>query len=79
MTLLRCENLTVRRGARAILDGVSARFEGGGLVAVIGANGAGKSTLLAALAGSRGGASPAAAPSCPRTRAPNGRSRSSGW
>ena len=51
MTILAAENLTVRRGGRAILDGVSARFEGGGLVAVIGANGAGKSTLLAVLAG----------------------------
>lgn len=51
MTTLAAENLTVRRGGRAILDDVSARFEGGGLVAVIGANGAGKSTLLAVLAG----------------------------
>ena len=51
MTVLAAENLTVRRGGRAILDGVSARFESGALIAVIGANGAGKSTLLAAVAG----------------------------
>lgn len=49
--LLEVSNLTVVRGARAILDNASARFDGPALVAVIGPNGAGKSTLLSALAG----------------------------
>jgi iron complex transport system ATP-binding protein len=48
--MLSTTDLVVRRGGRAILDGVSASF-GGGLTAVIGPNGAGKSTLLMALAG----------------------------
>lgn len=51
MTVLAAEGLVVRRGGRTILDRVSARFQTGGLVAVVGPNGAGKSTLLAALAG----------------------------
>jgi iron complex transport system ATP-binding protein len=48
--MLSTTDLVVRRGGRAILDGVSASFSGG-LTAVIGPNGAGKSTLLMALAG----------------------------
>ncbi len=51
MTRLVAEQVSVRRDGRAIVDAVSATFEGGAFVAVIGANGAGKSTLLAALAG----------------------------
>jgi iron complex transport system ATP-binding protein len=51
MTRLEAVDLTVHRGGRTILDGVSLVFEGGGFVAVIGPNGAGKSTLLSRLAG----------------------------
>jgi iron complex transport system ATP-binding protein len=51
MSRLACEALTVRRGGRAIVDGVSAALEPGTFTALVGANGSGKSTLLAALAG----------------------------
>jgi iron complex transport system ATP-binding protein len=51
VTELAATGLTVKRGKRAILDGVALRAQAGECVAVIGANGAGKSTLLAALAG----------------------------
>ena len=51
MTTLLAREVTVRRAGRAIVDGVSAKLDGGMFVALIGANGAGKSTLLSCLAG----------------------------
>ncbi len=43
--------LTLRRGARALLDGVGVDVPVGATVAIVGPNGAGKSTLLRVLAG----------------------------
>ena len=51
MSGLACSGIVVRRGGRAILDGIDAAFAPGRLTAVIGPNGAGKSTLLAVAAG----------------------------
>lgn len=51
MTRLTAQGLTVRRGERAIVDGVSVDIAGGAFVALVGPNGAGKSTLLSVLAG----------------------------
>ena len=51
MSRLVAETLTIRRAGHAIVDAVSAAFQPGMFVALVGANGAGKSTLLAALAG----------------------------
>ena len=51
MTTLAARNITVRRGAKTILDDVSLSAAQGDFIALIGANGAGKSTLLGALAG----------------------------
>lgn len=44
-------NLTVSRGGRPVLAGVSFAVAAGGALAVVGPNGAGKSTLLRAVAG----------------------------
>ncbi|HEX8189331.1 MAG TPA: heme ABC transporter ATP-binding protein [Pyrinomonadaceae bacterium] len=48
--MLEARDITFRVGDRALLDGVSVRFEPGRLHLVIGPNGAGKSTLIKVLA-----------------------------
>jgi heme exporter protein A len=48
---LRIENLSGRRGERAILAGLSLRVEDGQALLLTGPNGAGKTTLLRAIAG----------------------------
>jgi len=53
MSALKAENISVRLGGRTILEGLSASFAAGQVIAIIGANGAGKSTFLACLAGLR--------------------------
>lgn len=45
------ENLEMRYGSRVLYSALSARFEGGQLIAVRGPSGSGKSTLLANVAG----------------------------
>jgi ABC-2 type transport system ATP-binding protein len=50
-TLLRVEGMSVRRGGRAILDGVSFTARAAEILGVIGPNGAGKTTLFEAIAG----------------------------
>ncbi|WP_312782154.1 ABC transporter ATP-binding protein [Brevundimonas sp.] len=53
MSLLSAENLSVRLGDKAVLNGVNAAFAPGLVTAVVGPNGAGKSTLLDCLAALR--------------------------
>lgn len=48
---LAAENLTVTRGGRVVVDGLSAALAPGRITAIVGPNGAGKSSLLLALAG----------------------------
>ncbi|WP_052460911.1 ABC transporter ATP-binding protein [Microbacterium gorillae] len=49
--IIRVRDLTVRRGARPVLDRVSLDVPRGSFTAIVGGNGAGKTTLLQAIAG----------------------------
>jgi iron complex transport system ATP-binding protein len=49
--MLAAENLTVMRGGRAVVDGLTAALAPGKITAIVGPNGAGKSSALLALAG----------------------------
>jgi ABC-2 type transport system ATP-binding protein len=49
--LLRAEGISVRRGGRLLLDGVSFAAAPAAILGIIGPNGAGKTTLFAAVAG----------------------------
>ena len=51
MTAIELENLTLARGGRTILSGVSASIGEGEFIGVFGPNGAGKTTLLHAILG----------------------------
>ena len=48
---LSADNLSVRYGAKSVIDGISFEVAGGSLVSVVGQNGCGKTTLLKAVAG----------------------------
>jgi heme exporter protein A len=49
--LLQADNLTVERGARAVVAGLSFKAEAGKALLVVGPNGAGKTTLIRTIAG----------------------------
>lgn len=51
--LLQLDNVVVRYGGVAAVDGVSFELEPGSIYGLVGPNGSGKSTLLAAVAGTR--------------------------
>ena len=53
MSTLHAQDITLSFGDRKVLDGVTADFARGPVIAIVGPNGAGKSTLLSCLAGLR--------------------------
>lgn len=75
MSLLKIENLTVRRGGKVTLHPASLRVEPGEFIGLIGPNGAGKSTLLRAALG----LIPAGGRSCLAALSPAIRARNAAW
>jgi ABC-type branched-subunit amino acid transport system ATPase component len=51
MAMLRADNVSVRFGARLVVDDVTVQVDKGEMVGLIGSNGAGKSTLMNAIGG----------------------------
>jgi iron complex transport system ATP-binding protein len=49
--MISAQNVTLVLGGRPVLDGITADFAKGGVIAIVGPNGAGKSTFLSCLAG----------------------------